>query len=276
MTVIRSLIFVPTLSKRFLEKAPSVPCDAVILDLEASIPLDKKVAARAELISASKFLREKGVGQVFVRINPRNVKDMQAAYDCYADGVIIPSTNSPEDICTFASLSSGSGDNELPPIYPIIETPLGLLNLRSILDTDVKYGGVMFGAEDFVLGLGPLATPSVDSLLGAAYTVSLTAHAYGLNPYGIAGSLASFKDSEKFKQLCLQARGIGMVGCPAIHPDQVDAINKWFAPNAQEIEIAKAAILAFEEAGGVPITSMGQMIDQPIYERYRALIASIA
>ena len=272
MTQVRSFLFFPVTSERFLRKAPSIPADALILDLEASIPSEQKADARAAVAGAIQFLRSNTNSKLFVRINPRDRDDAAACRDASVDAVVVPSTNGADDLLRLKPIFDDADASANIPIYPIIETPAGLINLREILDADINFGGVMFGAEDFVLGLGPLAAPGQDSLFTAAYQVAVHARAYGLPPYGIASTLADVRDLSDFAAACRQARAIGMVGCPGAHPAQVEVVNQEFSPTDDEMRRARAAIEAFEAAGGVPIVVEGRMIDEPIYIRYKALL----
>lgn len=272
MGTIRSLLFVPVLKERFIEKAPGTGAHAIILDLEASIALDRKVEAREALAFAVGTLHENGGAEVVARINAGSREDMQAVAESGADAIMVPTVEYAHELNEVAEVLQSLPASRDMRVYPIIETPLGLLNIREIIETGLNFGGIMFGGEDFVMRLGSGAVPSDDSLFTGAYMVAVAARAYGLNPYGVAGSMADFRDVEQFAAQCKRAKGIGMVGTPAVHPGQVEVINREFAPSPEEVARAQKALADFDEAGGVPVVVDGKMIDGPIAVRYRAML----
>jgi citrate lyase subunit beta/citryl-CoA lyase len=266
--VFRSFLFVPATSKRFVNKAIGLETDAVILDLEASIPHDQKEEARGCLCDAVEQLRQTHK-TVLVRVNPGNLKDCTAAMEAQADGIVVPTVEQPEDLLCFSSrLDQEKG------LFPIIETPLGLVNLPSLLATDLPVGGLMFGSEDFVVRMGSRALPCRDLLFNACWQLAVHARAQGITPYGIPGTLADFSETERFREICEQGRRIGMAGCPAIHPGQLSVLNEVFSPSDEELAVARRAVEAFIAAGERAIAVDGRMVDYPIYERYRELLES--
>lgn len=267
--IYRSFLFVPVLNQEFVDKAATSDADAIILDLEASIPLDQKSAARERLGEAARSLTTAGQS-VFCRINSDNSDDVKAVAASVAAGIVVPLVEQPVQIENIAETLTSEGSQKF--IFPIIETPLGLYNLREILALDVEVAGLMFGAEDFVLGMGSRALPCRETLFNAAWELVFSARAHGITPYGLAGSLADFKDIKTFAALCEEARSIGFVGCPAIHPAQVEVLNQVFAPSTEELRNAKESIRAFEEAGEKAIAVSGRLIDYPIYYRLKKLL----
>lgn len=271
--IYRSFLFVPVLTQKFIEKAAYSSADAVILDLEASIPMAQKAQARGGLAQAAVFLKESGQ-TVFCRINTGDLDDVTAVADCDMTGIVVPLVESPKQLAAVADKLKSEGSSTR--IFPIIESPLGLYNLRDILSLDLEVGGFMFGTEDFVLGMGSRALPCRETLFNAAWQVAYSARAYGIAPYGLAGSLADFKDMEAFTALCNEARSMGFVGCPAIHPAQVEVLHQVFTPSQQEMDNAKEAIAAFEAAGEKAISVNGRMVDYPIYYRLKMLLEEYA
>lgn len=267
--IYRSFLFVPVLNNKFIDKAAASMADAVILDLEASIPNDRKQDARDALAGATETLKKQSK-VAFCRVNAGSCDDLEAAIAAQVQGVIVPQVESSDQLRTAADIIGGA--TSPPALFPIIETPLGLYNLREIVALDVGVGGLMFGAEDFVTAMGSRAQPCRETLFNAAWQVAMVARAHGIYPYGITGTLANFRDVEAFTQLCLESSSIGFVGCPAIHPDQIAALHRAFSPTQQEIDHAKHVIREFEQAGHKAISVNNKMVDYPIYYRFKKLV----
>lgn len=267
----RSLLFVPVLNEKLVAKACGVAADAVVLDLEASIPANLKEQARQRLAHCIHTLHQAG-RKVLVRVNRDNTQDCIAAVEHGADAIVVPCVENAGHIRVALDSVQQLGSAAPVAWMPIIETPLGLLNVKTIVAMDVNFAGILFGAEDFVLRVGQGVKPSEAALFNAAWQVSVTASAYDLPCYGIAGSIAAFRDPESFRRLCHQAKSIGMVGCPAIHPDQIRIVNEVFQPTNAEVEAAQAVVTAFEAANFSAVSHQGEMIDYPIYDRAKNLL----
>lgn len=267
--VYRSFLFVPVLTEKFVTKAANSDADAIILDLEASIPLDKKAEARAALGEAASFLGSSGQ-TVLCRINAENLDDAAAVAASDAVGLIVPLVEHPTQLAKVVEKLNSTGSEK--QIFPIIETPLGLYNLREILALDMSVSGLMFGAEDFVSGMGSRAQPSRETLFNAAWQIACSARAHDINPYGLAGSLADFRDTDAFEGLCQEARSIGFVGCPAIHPAQIAVLHRVFTPSQGEIDHAREVVQAFKAAGEKAVSVDGRMVDYPIYYRLKKML----
>ncbi len=266
----RSLLFVPVLVKRRVNKAAGLHADTIILDLEASIPLAQKQEARDKAPEVADFLRAAGKS-VMIRINRANAEDAVMAAAADIDGLVVPVVEQPDDIYGIINAIRAAGLTA-PPLLPIIETPRGLLNLSELISIDAGVCGLAFGAEDFVQVMGSRALPCADLLFNGAWQVAVTARAYGIKPYGIAGSLVDFNDLDTYRTLCEQARRIGMVGCPAIHPGQLDVLNEVFSASPAELSYASRAIAEFEAAGEKAIAVEGRLVDYPIYFRFKQLL----
>ncbi len=267
----RSLLFVPALKQHYIEKAVRADPDAVVLDLEASIPDNRKKDARNLLPESIHTLKKAGQ-TVFVRVNRDDLKDYAMASEQRADGIVLPCVEQKTHIDDARHIASQYAHDHEIALLPIIETPMGLLNMRDIAGAEASPSGIMFGAEDFVLRLGSGVEPNESALFNAAWQVSVTAAAHQLPAYGIAGSIANFNDDVKFRRLCRQAKNIGMLGCAVIHPRQVSIVHDVFQPSPSEVDNARAVIKIFEEANFHTISLQGKMIDYPVYHRARALL----
>jgi citrate lyase subunit beta/citryl-CoA lyase len=275
-SVLRSFLFVPGLKTQYVAKAIALKPDVAVLDLEASVPDHKKdlaLDALPENLAAFKAANQR----VFVRVNRERLQDYAAAVRHGADGIILPCTETEAHITRAIDMIADSAATagrkpEHIAFMPLVETPLGIINLQTITAQHAHLAGILFGAEDFVQQLGRGVEPTSTALFNAAWQVSVAASACGLPAYGICGSIANFKDEEGFRALCEQAKAIGLLGCPVLHPRQLAIVEDVFSPTKSEIVLANEIITAFEAAEFATIALKGRMIDYPIYYRAKALV----
>ena len=270
-TALRSMLFVPAVNERFVRKALEVRPDAVVLDLEASIPEQQKDQARDCLAKHICFLKNNNI-IVIVRVNRDLIEDYHAAINFGADALMLPCVEVVDQVTNAFESVRHLKRSHAVGWLPIIETPMGLLNVRAIASLKVKLWGLLFGAEDFVLRLGDSVDPSEAALFNGAWQTSVTASAYGLPCYGIAGTVADFRQDNAFRRLCEQAKSIGMASCPAIHPRQIEIVHEVFQPSAEELVQAQQIIQQFNQAEHSVMSLNGQMIDYPIYYRAKKLL----
>lgn len=255
-------------------KAIEIAPDAVILDLEDSIPKHQKKQARDSLSKHIHYLKENYI-KVIVRINRDVSEDYIAAVEQGADALMIPCVENKEQLSNAFEIVSSLKASQSIGWLPIIETPMGLLNVNSIASLTINLWGLLFGAEDFALRLGGGVEPSKAALFNAAWHTSVTASAYDLPCYGIAGTLAKIRQESEFRQLCKQAKSIGMASCPAIHPRQIEIVHEVFQPSPKEVKQAQQIIKQFDNANHSVIVINGHMIDYPIYYRAKKLLQKL-
>lgn len=244
----RSVLYMPGVNARALEKAKAIPADCLILDLEDSVAPEEKPAAR-ERVAAAVAAGGYGRREVIIRINglstPWGAEDMKMAAKAGADAVLVPKLNDAHDLAkaTEAFLASGGGGGT--HIWAMIETPLAIFNLR-----ELAAAGEAHGLQCFVLGTNDLLKEMRASAQGArlALVPSLTmavlaARAYGLDV--IDGVYNDIKNEDGFRAECEQGRMLGMDGKTLIHPDQVATCNAIFSPSEAEIEWARKVVAAF-------------------------------
>lgn len=238
----RSVLYIPGSKPRALDKARNLPVDAIIFDLEDAVSLEEKDAARETLKAA---LSEGGYGARFkiVRINGFDTKwgkdDAKAVTQMDADAVLLPKVASPADLDALAEIT---GDL---PIWAMMESPRGMLNAAAIA-AHPKLAGMVMGTNDLAKELQTRFRPDRLPLLTSLQMCLLAAKAEGL--IIVDGVYNAFKDDEGLKIECEQGRDMGFDGKTLIHPAQVDVTNTAFAPSAEEIDLAKRQIAAFEEA----------------------------
>ena len=258
----RSVLYMPGGNARALEKAKTLPVDAVILDLEDSVAPDAKAEARTTACAA---VTAGGYGrrEVVLRVNgldtPWGKADMAAAVAARPDAILVPKVSSASDVAHAASLAHGI------PLWVMIETPLSILNARDIAAAAQSSTMVCFvlGTNDLVKDTRMRTGKERLALLPALSQAVLAARAFGLDC--IDGVYNDFKDEAGFAAECEQGVLLGMDGKTLIHPAQVEACNRIFSPSDAEIAAARKVIAAFalpENASKGVITVDGRMVER--------------
>jgi citrate lyase subunit beta/citryl-CoA lyase len=251
-----------------LEKARGLSCDAVVLDLEDAVAPQAKDEARAAVCAAVKSF---GSREVIIRINPPvspwGSADLEAVRAAAPDAVLIPKVASALDLTT---VKIGL------PLWAMIETPAGVLNLAAIAATGVK--ALVLGTNDLLKEMHATGLADRRNLWMAMSQMVTAARAHGLT--AIDGTHNDIGDNEGFSESCAQGKAFGFDGKTLIHPSQVEACNRLFAPSSAEIAHARDIIAAFAaEPGKGAIALEGRMIERLHAEdaaRILALAAFIA
>ena len=238
----RSLLYIPASKERALDKARSLPVDAIIFDLEDAVTAEEKVNARATLTSA---LAAGGYGRRLriVRINGLDTEwgaeDARAVCEMQADAVLLPKVGSPEDL---DALSAITGDL---PLWAMMETPRGMRNAAAIA-AHPKLAGFVMGTNDLAKDLNSRFRPDRAPLMTSLGLCLLAAKAEGV--IIIDGVYNAYLDDEGLAAECAQGRDMGFDGKSLIHPAQVTIANAAFSPSEDEIDLARRQIAAFDEA----------------------------
>lgn len=237
----RSVLYIPGSKPRALDKARTLPVDAIIFDLEDAVSADEKDNARDTLKAA---LAEGGYGNrvKIVRINGLDTQwgkaDAEAVKDMDADVVLLPKVGSAADVDALAAIT---GDM---PVWAMMETPRGMLNAAEIAAHPLMAGMVM-GTNDLAKELNTRFRADREPLLTGLGLCLLAAKAEGL--IIVDGVYNAFKDEEGLAVECAQGRDMGFDGKTLIHPAQVDVTNTAYAPSEAEIDLARRQIDAFNE-----------------------------
>jgi citrate lyase subunit beta/citryl-CoA lyase len=269
----RSLLFVPATSPHLLAKAAQRGADALIVDLEDAVPLDRKVEARAMAARAIEHLADRVA--VLVRVNSAAellFADIESLPLARLQGVMLPKVESAQQVQSLAAALAQRGDPgpSTMPIVALIETALGVLRAQEIATAHSSVCALGFGAEDYAAEM--LVEPKPESLLWPAQAVSNCARAFNLACFGLPGSVAEIENMDAFAILIRQARSTGFTGTICIHPRQVGVANAGFGPSEQELAWARKVLAADDEArakGLGAVTLEGRMLDRPIVERAR-------
>jgi citrate lyase subunit beta/citryl-CoA lyase len=271
----RSLLFIPALSTHLLAKAASRGADALIIDLEDSIPPDRKAQARPAAVLAVTTLVAQGQC-VLLRVN-RDPDDWRRDIDDMPDGalaaVMLPKTQSAAEVDALATALAARHARP-PAVVPLIENPRGLLAAADIAAHPAVVA-LGYGAEDYAAAIGVRATPVAVGV--PAYQVVAAAHAFGRQCIGLPASIGDIADLSAFEDAVRMARAIGFTGSVCIHPRQVEVLNRGFSPTADELDRARRLVAADEAArarGQGAFVFEGRLADGPIVQHARRLLES--
>ncbi len=264
----RSLLFVPATSPHLLAKAAQRGADALIVDLEDSVPLARKGEARG--MAAQALAELAGRATVLLRVNSPSellAGDIAVVPMDHVAAVMLPKVETAQQVQWLASELAKCREGGVP-IVALIETALGVVNAQQIAQSHPSVLALGFGAEDYAAEMS--VSPHPDSLLWPAQQVTTCARACDLACFGLAGSIAETEDMDAFAQLVAQGRAIGFTGSVCIHPRQVAVVNAGFGPTADEMLWARKVLAADAQAraeGKGAVLLEGRMIDAPIVER---------
>jgi citrate lyase subunit beta/citryl-CoA lyase len=275
---IRSLLYVPVSSERFLAKAHERDADAIILDLEDAVAPAQKNAARARLGEAVAMAR-RGGAVIFVRINsePARIRlDAQAACRAGADGLLVPKVREAQAIAALADLLEEvelTIGRKAMSLVPMIEDPGAVLDARTIATASPRVFALVAGGEDLATALGAEPTPEV--LQFPKMMVHFAAKAAGVRSFGLLRTVADYNDLEGIEQSAREARRYGFDGASCVHPAVVPILNRAFSPSQAELDHARALVAASDKAraaGHGAFEFEGRMVDEPGARRARSLI----
>jgi citrate lyase subunit beta/citryl-CoA lyase len=261
------MLYMPGSNARALEKARSLPADALILDLEDAVAPDAKDLARAQVaaaVSAGGF----GGREVLIRVNgtstPWGAADLAAAVACRPAGILLPKVSDPADLDapSAAVRAAAAGPTAL---WAMIETPLAILNLREIAAAAAGAGlvGFVLGTNDLAKETGARLVPGRAPMLPWLMQAVAAARAHGLAL--LDGVYNDVDDDAGFAAECAAARDMGFDGKTVVHPRQIGIANAAFSPSPAEVAFAERVVDAFsrpENAGFGAIRIDGRMVER--------------
>jgi citrate lyase subunit beta/citryl-CoA lyase len=282
MMILRSLLFVPGNQERRVEKALTIPADAIILDLEDSVPDTEKESARDMLpMGISRFHAAKK--HIFVRVNslttPHSLPDIKAAVAGRIEGILLPKSESittirqAEGIMAEAERASGINVGQTG-IIALVETPGGLINANEIASASPRIIGIAFGAEDYALEMGIQRTREGAEVYYPRMVISVACHAARILAFDSV--YTDVRDKEGLIAETRAVKQMGFHGKMVIHPDQVNPVNEVFSPSESEVAYARRVVEAFDagvKRGQASVSLNGKMVDIPVLERARNLLA---
>jgi citrate lyase subunit beta/citryl-CoA lyase len=273
----RSVLYMPGANERALEKAKTLPADALILDLEDAVAPDAKADARDRVCAAVRS-GEYGSKEVTIRVNgldtPWHADDIAAAAEAGPAGVVVPKVNSADDVHAIVDGLVKGGAPAHTRIWAMVETPVAMLDAVAIAGASDRLAVLVMGTNDLAKELHAEHVPGRQPLLTGLGLCLLAARATG--KVILDGVYNDIKDPDGFEAECLQGRQLGFDGKTLIHPSQVEPANAVWAPTAEAIDDARELIATFDEAiaaGKGVVTHNGRMIENLHVDNARRVLA---
>ncbi len=276
----RSVLYMPGANTRALEKARTLPADALIFDLEDAVAPDAKEAARTNVVLAAES-KAYGKREIVIRCNglgtPWGEADIAAIATSGADAILVPKVESAAAVTHVVSLLDSAGAPGSMAVWAMMETPKGILRAEEIAGSHPRLAAFIMGTNDLVKDMRARHTPMRLPMVTALGLGMLAARAHGLTI--LDGVYNDIQDVEGFKAVCRQSVEMGFDGKTLIHPTQVEPCNEIFAPSAAELEMAGKIVVAFKTAqaeGKGVVTVDGRMIENLHVEQAERALALAA
>jgi len=273
---LRSLLFVPGDRPERFAKAAASGADALILDLEDSVAPDNKARARA---SVGEWVAGERSVPTFVRINPlagdMAAADLAAVLPLRPDGLVLPKA---EGASSVEALLDQLGSSAIPILPIATETPAAIFQLGSYASVGAHLAGLTWGAEDLPAAIGATSAREPDGSYTMPYEVIRSLALFGAHAAGVPAIETVFPSIDATDALAAyvsRARRDGFSGMMAVHPAQIETINRGFTPSQQEIAAAREIVEAFAanpDAGALRL--QGRMIDRPHLVQAQRILAS--
>jgi citrate lyase subunit beta/citryl-CoA lyase len=268
-------------------RAATLPCDAVIFDLEDAVPLPEKETARILVSGFVKMVKQRGIA-AFVRVNSLATgltkMDLESTVVEGLDGIVLAKTETGSDVAQLErDLTEVEQNSKLSPrsvkVVPLIESAKGVMNALQIASTSDRVIALAFGAGDYYRDLGrdvlQLSRDEMELLFARSQIVN-ACRAAGIQAIDTP-FLGLLTDKEGLAREIKQSVQLGFRGKKCIHPSQIEPINVAFSPSQEDVNRAGRIVKAFEEAQerGLGATSLdGRMIDYMSFQQARDLLAT--
>lgn len=288
----RSYLFVPGDSERKLEKSLTSGADCLLIDLEDSVALSQKPTARvmtAEFIARQRAQSHEGPGLI-IRVNPLSSQmtedDLSAVMASRPDGILLPKSDSGADVQQLSVMmavyeaEAGIDEGETDIHALVTETALGTLNAASYVDASPRLQSLSWGAEDLSADLGVETNRDDEGHYTDLFRYARTVTLFGAAAAGVSAIdtvFVDYRDQDGLETECRAAVRDGFTGKMAIHPGQIEPINRIFTPSEAAINQARKIVDLFESAGeSVGVLSLeGKMIDQPHLKQARRILERV-
>lgn len=286
----RSLLFVPGDNEKKLEKALRSGADALIIDLEDSVALDRKPMAR-ELSAA--FIRSHaalaGRPKLIVRVNALGTRltdaDLDGVMPAGPDAIMLPKAEGGVSVqhigakMAVREAEHDLGDGAIKIIAIGSETARGVFQLGTYAGASHRLIGLTWGGEDLSADLGAETNRLTDGIYADPYRLAralclMGAAAAEIDP--IDSVFTAFRNDAGLQAECEAGQRDGFVGKMAIHPEQVAIINRVFTPSTASIARARAIVAAFAANPGLGVIGIdGEMVDMPHLKRAERLLRRV-
>lgn len=280
----RSVLYVPATNGKALAKIASLPCDAVVLDLEDSVGPAEKEAARESL---KRFFAERswGTHEIVIRVNALSSEwgadDLTLAGPLAPDAILLSKVDTPRDILEVNDALDEADVPGTTALWAMIETPRAMLNIGAIAelgrDRSSRLACFVAGTNDLVKETGTRDTPDRRYLTPWLMQMVLAARAGGIDV--LDGVFNDFRDLDGFTRQCAESAAMGFDGRTLIHPTQIGPANTAFSPPAEAVADAQAIVAAFarlENAGKGVIQIDGRMVERLHLDQAERLLARVA
>lgn len=245
----RSVLYMPGANTRALEKARTLPADVLILDLEDAVAPAQKAEARSNILAA---IAEGGYGhrELVVRVNGFDTAwgrdDIVAFANAPISALCLPKVESAAEVSAVVQLLKQENASSDLKLWTMAETPRGILNIDEVAGADPRMAAIVLGTSDLAKDLRVPHTPSRLGMLTSLSLCVLAARANGLDV--LDGVHLDLNDEEGLIAACEQGVELGFDGKTLIHPKQIEAANRAFAPSTAVVERATRIQRAWQEA----------------------------
>ena len=274
------MMFVPGNNPAMMQDAFIYGPDSIMLDLEDSVTMAEKDAARLLVHNALKTI-DYGTTEMVVRINPLNTpygkKDVEAVVKAGVHVIRMPKTETAEEVIEvereIERVEEELGCVGRTQIMAAIERALGIVNAYEIAVASKRMMGIALGAEDYCANLKTQRTPGGAELLLARETIVVAARAAGIDALDTVYS--NLDDMDTFRKEVELVKTLGFDGKSIINPRQIEIVNEVFAPTEKDIQKAQTILAAIKEAekrGSGVIAVNGKMVDRPVVIRAQRTI----
>ena len=258
----RSALYMPASNAKAIEKARSLPCDVVILDLEDAVAPEAKATAREQAVQA---IRDGGFGrrELVIRVNgadtPWGADDLRAAAEARPDAILVPKVDTAADVAAYSGPLHAD-----TALWAMIETGRSLFALDSIAAAaaSTQLTTFVMGTNDLAKEMRYRLTPGREPFFAALSMAVAAARIHGLTI--LDGVHNDIEDQASLEAVCQQGVDFGFDGKTLIHPKQIDLCNLVFSPTVAEVDWARAVIAAFalpENQGKGAIRVEGRMAE---------------
>ena len=252
----------PSSNERALEKAKTITCDGLILDLEDAVAPEAKPEARLNAVAAVKS-GEYGNRELTIRVNSIGTEwhdeDIVAAAQAGPHGIVVPKVNTTAEVHALVAAIEAAGAPEHTRLWAMVETPEAIFNVREIAAASPRLAVLVMGTNDLVKETYSEHVPGRAPLLTALSLSLLAARAAGVAI--LDGVYNDVKNLDGFLAECEQGRQFGFDGKTLIHPGQVEGANAAFAPSEQAIDDARGLIAAWDARDTGVVTYNGRMVE---------------
>jgi citrate lyase subunit beta/citryl-CoA lyase len=252
----------PGANARALEKAKTLPCDGLILDLEDAVAPDDKPAAR-DAACAAAASGEYGAREVTIRVNGADTEwhadDLAAACAAGPDAIVVPKVDSADAVLRLVEAMTTHDAPEHTTLWAMLETPYAMLHAEEIAGASERLSVLVMGTNDLVKELYAEHVPGRQPVLAGLGLALLAARATG--KVILDGVYNDVKDEDGFLAECRQGRELGFDGKTLIHPGQLAGANEAFAPSERAVEDARGILEAWQTRTSGVVTYRGRMIE---------------